>query len=90
MVRLGKPTSALALNEIGVFGVFLGDGSRVLLNEPAGHLVRTKVCNAAGRHRAVPGCRCDVSRFALCLWCRFRAPMRAVSRRALQYWTHRF
>ena len=34
-----KPFSS----ELGVFGVFLGDGQRTLLNEEAGHLLRVKL-----------------------------------------------
>jgi len=31
--------------ELGIYGVFLGDGRRVLLNQAAGHLLRVKMAN---------------------------------------------
>ncbi len=36
-----------AVNELGVYGIFLSDGKEVLHNEAAGHLLRTKVRSAA-------------------------------------------
>jgi glutathione synthetase len=43
LVKGGAATLARAACELGVYGVFLGGGGRVLLNEAAGHLLRTKV-----------------------------------------------
>jgi len=55
MERIRPPTSSVPLMrdgeldggpctcELGVYGVFLGDGRRVLLNQPAGHLLRVKL-----------------------------------------------
>ncbi len=43
MVRRGAVTVGPAVNEMGVYGIFLSDGRDVLHNEPAGHLLRTKV-----------------------------------------------
>ena len=55
MERISPPTHALPLMrngvldggeciaELGIFGVFLGDGRQVLLNEQAGHLLRAKL-----------------------------------------------
>jgi hypothetical protein len=43
MVRRGVVTAGPAVNELGVYGVFLSDGVHTALNEPAGHLLRTKV-----------------------------------------------
>ena len=33
------------ISELGVYGVFLGDGRQVLLNKQAGHLLRTKLAD---------------------------------------------
>ncbi len=43
MIRAGRSATHPALSEIGIFGTFLGDGTRVFRNELAGHIVRTKV-----------------------------------------------
>ena len=43
LVRAGETTRADAISELGVYGVFLGEGAAVpLLNASAGYLVRTK------------------------------------------------
>lgn len=42
-VRGGHAASASAVSELGVYGVFLGDGTTTHLNAAAGHLLRTKV-----------------------------------------------
>ena len=40
----GAPLQAVAACELGVYGVWLGDGAAPpLLDAPAGHLLRTKV-----------------------------------------------
>lgn len=41
-VKAGVPTAVSAVSELGIYGVFLGDGTRVLLDGAAGHLLRTK------------------------------------------------
>lgn len=43
MVRRGELLETDAVSEVGVYGTFLRRGDEVLLNEEAGHLVRTKV-----------------------------------------------
>jgi glutathione synthetase len=45
-VRAGRHAAASALSELGIFGVYLGDGKSVRLNESAGHLLRTKIANS--------------------------------------------
>lgn len=45
-VRGTEHALAPALCELGVYGVFLGDGAQVRLNKAAGHLLRTKVANS--------------------------------------------
>jgi hypothetical protein len=42
-VRGGNHSAATAVSELGVYGVYLGDGATVHLNAAAGHLLRTKV-----------------------------------------------
>jgi glutathione synthase len=42
LVKCGAAVQATAACELGVYGVFLGGGGAVLLNEAAGHLLRTK------------------------------------------------
>jgi len=42
MVRLGHASRADTLSELGIYGTFLRRGSKVLVNEEVGHLVRTK------------------------------------------------
>lgn len=46
LVRNGAWRRADAVSELGIFGVHLRRGSRVLLNERAGHLLRTKPADA--------------------------------------------
>jgi hypothetical protein len=48
MVRRGAVTVGPAVNELGVYGIFLSDGKEVLHNEAAGHLLRTKVRSLHG------------------------------------------
>lgn len=43
MVREGASFEVESLSELGIFGTFLSQGSNVLINKEAGHLVRTKV-----------------------------------------------
>ena len=43
MVREGKLLETDTLSELGIFGSFLRRGDKVLLNNEAGHLIRTKV-----------------------------------------------
>lgn len=47
-VRDGQVVQGAAVFELGVYGVFLGDGEcrRVLLNESVGHLLRTKLATS--------------------------------------------
>lgn len=47
-VRDGQVVRGAAVFELGVYGVFLGDGEcrRVLLNESVGHLLRTKLATS--------------------------------------------
>jgi len=42
-VREGKVVDGKALQEMGVYGIFLGDGNKVIFNEHAGQLLRTKL-----------------------------------------------
>lgn len=43
LIRNEKMMAAPCINEIGIYGIFLGDGSdSVLVNREAGYLVRTK------------------------------------------------
>eukprot|EP01029_Cantina_marsupialis_P026560 TRINITY_DN7174_c0_g1_i1.p1 TRINITY_DN7174_c0_g1~~TRINITY_DN7174_c0_g1_i1.p1 ORF type:complete len:453 (-),score=134.24 TRINITY_DN7174_c0_g1_i1:219-1577(-) len=43
LVRKGKCVTGPCVSEIGIYGVYLGNGKEELLNKPAGHLVRTKL-----------------------------------------------
>jgi len=43
LMREGELDGGECISELGVYGVFLGDGRQVLLNEQAGHLLRTKL-----------------------------------------------
>ena len=43
MIREGKLSEVDSISELGIYGVFLRKGSEIILNEEAGHLVRTKV-----------------------------------------------
>ena len=43
LMRGGELDGGECACELGVFGVFLGDGQRTLLNEEAGHLLRVKL-----------------------------------------------
>ena len=46
LVRNGASESVAAVSELGVFGVHLRRGATTLLNERAGHLLRTKPADA--------------------------------------------
>ena len=46
LVRRGAWAEEETLSELGVYGVYLRKGGSVLLNEPAGHLVRTKTASS--------------------------------------------
>ena len=43
MVREGELLEPDTLSELGISGAFLGRGDKVLMNNEAGHLIRTKV-----------------------------------------------
>ena len=45
LLRDGKITKGKVVNELGVFGMILGDGKEVLKNEYCGYLLRTKLEN---------------------------------------------
>ncbi len=47
MVREGQLLETDTLSELGIFGAFLRRGNKVLLNNEAGHLIRTKVTTCA-------------------------------------------
>ena len=47
MVRRGAPQEVESLSELGIYGVLLRRGDRVLLNEEAGQLVRTKASTSS-------------------------------------------
>ena len=49
IVRKGQPLEIESLSELGIFGTFLRQGDKVLVNKEAGHLVRTKVRGPAAR-----------------------------------------
>ena len=46
MVRNGQATLADTLSELGIYSTLVRRGSRVLRNEEAGHLVRTKAASS--------------------------------------------
>jgi glutathione synthetase len=43
LLREGQAVEGKGISELGVFSVFLGGGGGVLVNQPAGHLLRTKL-----------------------------------------------
>ena len=45
-MREGDVSHGTAVNECGIFSVFLGDGVTIHLSDVAGHLLRTKVLGA--------------------------------------------
>ena len=47
MVRNGQVQQVQSLSEVGVYGTFLRRGETILLNEEAGHLVRTKAATSS-------------------------------------------
>ena len=46
MVREGKATEGESLSELGIYGTFVRHGDEVLLNNEAGHLLRTKAATS--------------------------------------------
>ncbi|KAK9837801.1 hypothetical protein WJX74_005284 [Apatococcus lobatus] len=46
MIREGSSFEVDSLSELGIFGAFLSQGSEVLINKQAGHLVRTKAASS--------------------------------------------
>jgi hypothetical protein len=46
LVREGQLLRGSTVSELGVFGVYLGGQGGELLNEPSGHLLRTKLSNS--------------------------------------------
>lgn len=47
MVRNGHAQEIESLSELGIYGTFLRKGNKILLNEEAGHLVRTKAATSS-------------------------------------------
>ena len=45
LMREGQLDGGECISELGVYGVFLGDGRQVLLNKQAGHLLRAKLAD---------------------------------------------
>ena len=45
LMRNGALDGGACIAELGVYGVFLGDGRQVLLNAQAGHLLRAKLAD---------------------------------------------
>lgn len=43
IVREGEPLEIDSLSELGIFGLYLRQGDKLLMNKEGGHLVRTKV-----------------------------------------------
>ena len=71
MVRRGAVTTGPAVNELGVYGLFLGDGVTVTMNEVGGHLLRTKVGGGevlASRGVCVCVCVCVMITVATVSW----------------------
>ncbi|KAJ1969327.1 Glutathione synthetase [Dispira parvispora] len=46
LVHQGKVQRGPVISELGIFGTWLSQGNRVILNKPAGHLLRTKVASS--------------------------------------------
>jgi hypothetical protein len=46
LVREGQVIRGACVYELGVYGVFVGAGARVLMNVPVGHLLRTKLSSS--------------------------------------------
>ena len=46
LVRNGQWAEEETLSELGIYGVYVTQGSTVLLNQEAGHLVRTKTATS--------------------------------------------
>jgi len=46
LLRNGDILEADTLSELGIYGTFIRRGNRVLLNEEAGHLIRTKAATS--------------------------------------------
>lgn len=45
LMRDGALDGGACISELGIYGVFLGDGRQVLLNKQTGHLLRTKLAD---------------------------------------------
>ena len=46
MAREGTATEVESLSELGIYGTFVRQGTTVLLNRQAGHLLRTKAATS--------------------------------------------
>ncbi|KAK9799355.1 hypothetical protein WJX73_010807, partial [Symbiochloris irregularis] len=46
MVREGEPLEIESLSELGIFGMYLRQGDKLLMNKEGGHLVRTKASSS--------------------------------------------
>lgn len=46
MAREGIATEVESLSELGIYGTFVREGTNVLLNRQAGHLLRTKAATS--------------------------------------------
>ena len=46
MAREGRATEVESLSELGIYSTFVRQGSAVLLNRAAGHLLRTKAATS--------------------------------------------
>ena len=67
MVREGELLETDTLSELGIFGAFLRRGDQVLLNNEAGHLIRTKVTSvwyylsqSSDKQYSVQYCSCEM------------------------------
>jgi len=43
IIREGQLSTAFGVSELGIYGLFLSDGEKEIINIPGGHLLRTKV-----------------------------------------------
>jgi len=43
ILRLGKVETGECVSELGIFGIYLGDGKEEVVNDDAGYLLRTKL-----------------------------------------------
>ncbi|KAJ3015171.1 hypothetical protein HKX48_004752 [Thoreauomyces humboldtii] len=46
MVRHGKLITGEVISELGIYGLWISDGDKVIVNEHGGHLMRTKAANS--------------------------------------------